>query len=219
MKNIIVSVEGETEEYFVKDVLTPYLAKKEIYVSHTINLHGYRTYSYIKKEILATLYKYPKYILTTFYDYYGLSKIRDFAGLNLNELNNPVSVYDKINTIQDYFYKDINHKNFIPFIQLHEFEALLFIDENITCEELLGCNKESLNKYIKKTRETDFKNNPELINNSTETAPSKLIEKQYPKYQKTMHGINITKGLGIHKIMETCPHFKEWIEKIEDFGN
>ena len=57
-------------------------------------------------------------------------------------------------------------------------------------------------------------NNPELVNNSPETAPSKRILKAYSSYQKITDGTNICRDLGIQKIREHCPHFDNWISTI-----
>lgn len=214
MKRVVISVEGKTELLFIKAVLYPYLLDKKILVS-PVPLYGYRTYNCIKKEIL-NLGKGKDCIITTMYDFYGLSKINDFAGINFNDFKT-INCIDKVKNIESSFSDDINLHNFIPYIQLHEFETFIFVDSSITANNLQKCNKINIINYIDCTKK-EFDNNPELINDSIKTAPSKRIESQYTKYEKTTDGINITIELGIQKIIDTCPHFKEWIEKIENFG-
>lgn len=57
--------------------------------------------------------------------------------------------------------------------------------------------------------------NPEYINNSFETAPSKRLERLMPDYAKVKNGTIVSKNIGIDKIMAECPHFAAWVEKIK----
>ena len=63
--------------------------------------------------------------------------------------------------------------------------------------------------------------NPELINNSPETAPSKRIikaiegdKKTHYNYNKPKTGKIVTKYIGIDELRSKCKHFDEWIEKL-----
>lgn len=57
--------------------------------------------------------------------------------------------------------------------------------------------------------------NPELINNSFETAPSKRILKAIPAYDKTVAGIEVLRRIGLNKIRDKCRHFNDWITHLE----
>ncbi len=61
---------------------------------------------------------------------------------------------------------------------------------------------------------TEFEN-PEMINNDSETAPSKRLLRLYPGYDKVTNGITIAKKIGLQEIRKKCSHFNEWLEKIE----
>jgi len=217
MKSLVIITEGRTEQKFATEVLSSHLSDKGIHLSHSFNLNGYKTYPKIKKDILNALGRYPNYIITTMFDYYGLSKIKNFAGINFEDLNGK-NVAEKINILETSFEQDIDNCKFIPYIQLHEFETFLFVDSNITAVNLSGCKKPDVIEYIEDTK-NKVDNNPELINDSIQTAPSKRILKVYPTYDKVSDSLKVCEELGIQKIMNTCPHFKEWIEKIENFGN
>ena len=58
---------------------------------------------------------------------------------------------------------------------------------------------------------------PEKINNSRETAPSKRLNnlKTSGKFKKTTEGITIAEQIGIDKMRARCPLFNEWLNKIE----
>ena len=77
---------------------------------------------------------------------------------------------------------------------------------------------EQLKKDLEKT------SNPELINNSPETAPSKRIikaiegdKKQHYNYNKPATGKDVTKSVVMDELRAPCRHFTEWIEKLIDF--
>lgn len=92
---------------------------------------------------------------------------------------------------------------FIPYIQMHEFEGLLFSnpDSFIYIDEI----KVDISRYL----------TPEHTNDSPTTAPSKRLEKYYEGYSKTIDGLIVAEDIGIVTMKKECPLFKEWIEKIE----
>jgi hypothetical protein len=98
----------------------------------------------------------------------------------------------------------------LPYIQLHELEGLLFSDIS-GFEQLPYLNPKSLEK-IKAI--IDMHTNPELINDGETTHPSARLEKLLPDYKKPIRVLTISKNPGIEKILNKCPHFKNWIEKI-----
>lgn len=65
---------------------------------------------------------------------------------------------------------------------------------------------------------TDAYPNPEDINNHSNTPPSKrlmkLLEDNGETYDKVTEGNLIAEDVGIAKMLEKCPRFKAWIEKL-----
>jgi len=132
-----------------------------------------------------------------------------------NKLSDP---YFKVKFLEDSFASDIDDNRFIPYIQLHEFESLIFTDlielykdfpENDQYKKdidrlLVECN----NRY----------SSPELINEGISTAPSKRLEKVIPKYKKlkTSLALQVVEKIGLAKIREKCPHFNQWITQLEN---
>ena len=98
----------------------------------------------------------------------------------------------------------------IPYIQMYEFEGILF------------SSPEAIENNIHQTGLADWANNvllqsgndPEKINDSPQTAPSKqLIGKT--NYIKTVHGPNIAKEIGLDVLREKCTGFGGWLNKLE----
>lgn len=218
MKQIAILVEGQTEEQFVKRILFDYFLKKDICVepitvkTSRTPVCSYRggtiTFEKAKKEIQRLLTpKYDK--VTTFFDYYGLEC--SFFPFNFDKSLNP---YDKVKKLEDYFQNCINNTKFLPYIQLHEFETFLFVDADLTVNNLINCNKKMVKQEIVNALDISD-NNPELINDSPQTAPSKRIENVHPSYQKPLEGNIVCGAVGLEVLKNKCKHFREWIEKLE----
>lgn len=215
MKRLVIIVEGETEEAFVHQILAPYIWNSGytnsiqcFKIKHSGG--GVSKYSHIERDILATV-REKDVIVTTMFDFYGLPS--DTPGFKESLSRN--SHVERVKLIEDAIKKEITQKvreniHFIPYIQLHEIEALIF-SSNKGFYELFDKNEadlKSLDDIIK-----EFPN-PEDIDNGPDTAPSKRLKKAIPEYDKVLYGIGMLQTIGIETIMEKSPHFKEWVVKI-----
>lgn len=195
MVRIGVSVEGPTEERFIKLVLAPYLMLKGIDII-PISMGGAVNVDRVRSELKKMANSF--HFVTTFYDFYGFQKKQN------NETKASLE-----GRIQSAVHANVQPK-LVPYVQMYEFEGLLFscadsmeaeLDENgvsAWCESILN----------------DFNGDPEKINNSVETAPSKRLEKK-TGYRKTTHGPNIAKEIGIDRIREKCEGFNQWLTGLE----
>lgn len=195
MVRLGISVEGVTEERFTKRVLAPHLSLLNIYIT-PINLRGNISLDRIRGELEALAYSFD--FVTTFYDFYGFKKLE--PGETKNSLEQK---------IQHCLKTELQNK-LIPYIQMHEFEGLLFSDPEILATLL---HKPSLNEWATKVL-LDFDNNPEQINNSRATAPSKRLEK-HSDYRKTIHGPDIALNIGLEKLRNCCQGFDQWLQLLE----
>ena len=77
--------------------------------------------------------------------------------------------------------------------------------------EELGVSKADIDSVLKKCGE------PEAINNSPQTAPSKRLDSwsRNNKFLKTTTGISIAKTIGISLMREKCPLFNTWLATFE----
>jgi len=101
-------------------------------------------------------------------------------------------------------------RRFIPYVQLYEFEGLLFSAPECIASEVGIPNR--VGPLIKIRDEFDT---PEDINNSRETSPSKRIKKLFTQYDKVIHGSLIALEVGINKICEECYLFDKWVNKLK----
>ena len=218
MKRLVIIAEGETEESFVNNILCPFFCSKGIYNSiqcfKTKHSHGGMSkYSYIKKDILNIIYE-KDVVVSMMIDFYRLPS--DFPGFN--DLKVTQTHQEQANLLETRIKKDLENSqnqlfdNFIPYIQLHEFEALVFASIS-GIDSLFERSEMDYNGLMNVIQQYP---NPEDINNHPDTAPSVRLKKLISGYNKVLHGIDIINTVGMAELLEKCPRFKTWIEsKVE----
>lgn len=224
-KRLNIIAEGQTEERFVNETLTPYLGNFSIATCvrrvefgrkrSKIYRGGLLNYEKAKGDITKWMREdqNPEVYFTTMFDLYALPE--NFPGKSV--ANNTKDPYQKVEYIESEFEKDISNKRFIPYIQLHEFESLLFV-QPAQIGNILFEVRNSIPKLEKIADE--FGGNPELIDEGKTTAPSKRIIKIIPAYesQKPTAGATAAGNTGIPLLKERCRHFREWVTKLESLG-
>ena len=226
MKYLHIIVEGSSEETFVNDVLSKHFAAMNIFVSARKIQTGWDRMN--NKPAKGGLLKYIKFrndvlrwiesdrgrantFYTSFIDLYAFPK--DSESPYTFHIQNIVDHYQKITALEAAIGQDINHPTFIPYVQLHEFEALLLVEP----DRLLTMYPEDQTGITKLKRDIHGMN-PEEINESQQTAPSKRIIKHLPNYegQKAQVGQLVAEDIGLNLLRQKCPHFNEWINKLEN---
>jgi hypothetical protein len=225
MRRLHITAEGQTEETFVNRTIRPYLAQFVVFadVRRVLTSRkrgkefrgGMTSYMKAKNDIERWLQEEKHntdVAFTTMFDYYALPS--DFPGFaEAQRLRDP---YQKVTTIEKAFAEEINDRRFIPYIQLHEFETLLFVDPEKFKIEYFD-KPEGIKKLQKIAAEFE---NPELINQGKETAPSKRIIGVFSDYEgnKPAVGSMIANEIGVEALKKGCAHFNEWMSKLEQLG-
>ncbi len=218
MNRVVAVVEGRTESEFVRDVLAPWFINHQIHISAQIvgkagHKGGAAAYSRASGDLLNLLKQDRRAVVTTMFDYYAMPE--SWPGRKQAKSS---SHDQKAASIENAIHKDIvvkmgpkfNPKRFIPYVQMHEFEAILFAEPKAIS---IIFDKSKLIKSVESIRK-NF-NNPEEINDDPKNAPSKRLCRILESYRKPLHGIIIAKQIGVETIMKSCPHFREWIERIQ----
>lgn len=216
MKRVLVLVEGQTEERFVKDTLAPHLWAQGVDLVPKIAVTkrvksgpdfkgGITDYQKVENDLLRLLGDSGTIGVTSFIDYYRLPG--DFPGMSTRPRGKPIL---RAKHVEEVWARKIDHRQFRPFLMVHEFEALLFSKPDEICRALYQPEKEADLKEIKNAFPT-----PEDINDNPETAPSKRIIKILIGYQKTVHGPSVAKRIGLDTLRSECPHFNEWLTWLE----
>jgi hypothetical protein len=221
MKRLYIIVEGQTEEAFVKEVLAPYLLGYGIFDVRPIKITtsktgkgGFVNYQHVRNDALNYLKKEIDIVVTTFVDYFRMPTSMP----NYQKCTTLPFPDDRIDCLEKAMEENIGYSNFVPYIQKFEFEALLFSDnsgfEAFFDEKIYTATQQVINEF----------ENPEEINTHPEKAPSKRLERilknNGEKYEKVDDGNLVAIELGIEKILNSCPRFKNWvdilIEKVKE---
>lgn len=218
MKRLVIIVEGDAEESFINNVLSPYFNSIGIYnyiqcykIKHSNG--GLSKYSHLKKDIVNTLYE-NDVVVSTLVDFYRIPS--DFPGYNESLSYDKHS--DQVNYLESKIKEDIEltqnrvFENLVPYIQLHEFETFIFSDI-MGVDALFDQSEYDRREFINITRQYE---NPEDINNGVNTAPSVRLKKIIKGYDKVLFGIEIIQNLGVDLILEKCPRFNSWIQNLID---
>lgn len=118
--------------------------------------------------------------------------------------------YRRISLLEAKLKEDIAYWRFIPYIQLHEFESLLFADPESFSIAFPDLDEKAAALRAAK----DEVMNPELIDDGPETHPSMRICGIIPQYSKPSAGPLIAKHIGLPTLERECRHFADWITTI-----
>lgn len=212
MKRAYLLVEGQTEETFVRELLVPHYARTQVYLTPIIastspgHRGGVVSYAKVRPQIERLCKQDATAAVSTMFDLYALPG--DFPGRCTPQWVRLHSGADKARLVEREMARDVGQPNFIPYIQLHEFEALLFVDPQYFADWVGQDIVEKLEKARKNAA-------PEDINDDPDTAPSRRILKAMPGYQKPVHGPLIANSIGLDAMRAACPHFAEWLGKLD----
>jgi hypothetical protein len=220
-KRALILVEGQTEERFVKDVLGPAFFAKELFFFATLLVTkrvkdgpnfkgGVTSFARFRNDVLRLLGGSSDTLVTTMLDYYGLPT--DFPGMATRPA--AATAAQRVEHVEAAVRQAFGDPpNFLPFLALHEFEAWLFASATELPRVMTENEKQPQFAAIRAAVTT-----PEEINERPQFSPSKRIETLFPSYKKTLHGPTAAGRIGLDQIRAECPHFHQWIGRLEAFA-
>lgn len=213
MSRLYLLVEGQTEEAFVNELLVPHYARLGLYLTPIIvstspgHKGGVVCYAKVKPQMERLCKQHAAAHVSTLFDLYALPT--DFPGKNSRDYPGTATGRQKAQFLEFALAQDIGQRNFIPNLLVHEFEALLFVGVDAFADWV---DDDRVLESLHAVRATTA---PEDINDSPQTAPSKRILAAMPRYQKTLHGPLIACDIGLDAMRTGCPHFAQWLNRIE----
>lgn len=216
-KRVLILVEGQTEERFVKDVLAPHFHNRQLFFFPTILVTkrvkdgpsfkgGVTNFPKFQNDVQRLLGS-ASTLVTTLLDYYRLPG--DFPGMKSRPLHG--TPLQRVMHVETAIWQYLGSRsNFMPFLALHEFEAWLFSSPTELPRVMTENRKQPQFAAIREGVAT-----PEEINERPQYAPSKQIESLFPAYKKTLHGPTTAARIGLKQIRSECPHFNDWMDKLE----
>lgn len=221
---VYIVVEGSTEHTFIRDVLAPAMAHKGLQLyAPLIGKPGQKggdiRFERAKNDIGNFLKQRDNTYVSTMFDYFGISS--DWPGrrnvTQHTETGVKLSVEQKANMLESATKEKIKElfptinaeERFIPYIEMHEFEALLFSDANILSTKT-GIGSSEIKNILEK-----YDNDPEAINDDPKNSPSKKLLGLKKGYRKVVMGKTVSEAIGIQSIRQKCKHFDSWLTKLE----
>lgn len=204
MVRLHVVVEGQTEETFVRDLLAPSLGL--IADVHRVTTGrkgpttyrgGHTSYQHLRRDLTRWMAedRHSESWFTTMVDLYRIPN--DVPGYEKSrKIRDPV---ERVKFLEREFKSDIGHPRFAPYIQLHEFEALLFSDP----ESFLTSFPDNRQAVAALARILEQLSSPEYIDDGA-----------FPQFMKPVDGPKIAREIGLPKLRAACPHFNEWIDAL-----
>lgn len=222
MIRLSMSVEGQTEAEFAVSVLSPHLANFNVslYRPRLTGLHGRRrgriptggllnTFGHAFKDIQRWLKEdqKPDARFTMMVDLYSLRT--DFPGYE--EGMRRATGRERAEALEESLANAMGDPRFIPYIQVHEFEALVLVDPQRLTElyKVPNAQIEALR------RECEAFDTPEDINGGQHSHPKDRIKQRVPNYDENVAGPLVAEGIGLPTLRERCPHFGRWLTRLE----
>jgi hypothetical protein len=227
MIRLYLYVEGQTEQLYAETVLRDHLARRDVFVEGAIlaatrRRHGAvqrgggRHFLPMRNDLARLLRQHhgPDVRFTTMFDLYSL--YADFPGTE--EANRQKHIpYERVKTLEQALAREMNDHRLIPYIQLHEFEALLFCQPEAFEVHYGDCRSQI---EALKQEAGDALATPELIDDGQHTAPSKRIARHFPDYPdaKPEAPVAIATMIDLAVIRSKYRHFNEWLTALESLG-
>jgi hypothetical protein len=221
MLRIHIICEGQTEETFVNNVLAPAFSARHITLLPSLlgkpghkggNLKWERLFNDVRNRLTGDRQAY----CSTFFDYYALPT--DFPGrATAAGRRTAAEKAAEVESHLDMAFRerlgDDVIRRFIPYVQMYEFEGLLFSDTEAFARSI---DRPQLIPELSAVR-AHFPT-PEDINDSSRTAPSKRIRKLIQDYEKPLMGTIAALDISLTRMREECHLFNAWIERLERLG-
>ncbi len=221
MKKVLLLVEGFTEEAFVKRLLAPALPGltliPTVVKTRTTGARphkgGFVKYAEFRRQLLLLLRDPTATLVSMMFDYQGLGA--DFPSRHAACGQTPK---ERVSGVEQALQADIGDPRFLPFLAMHEFEALLFVEPRVIAEVVRRPELAAPLQAIRQAHPAT----PEEINDSPATSPSARIEQACDQhcgsarvFQKLTHGLIAATRIGLPKMRAECPHFAAWLARQE----
>ncbi len=226
MTRLYLTVEGQTEQAFAVQVLKPHLSRHGVYVSkprltgpnsrrggHIPRGGMFNRFQQVIEDIRRWLKedKSSDARFSMMVDLYGLPS--DFPGYDQG-MSHSLPI-EQARFLQESLVQELNDARFIPYLQVHEFEALV-LAEPIKLADLY---EPRANKLESLCRECAQFTSPEDIDHGQHSHPKSRIQQCIPEYDENVAGPLITESIGLEILRSRCPNFGEWLARLESLAH
>ena len=216
MNRIIIICEGQTEQEFCNTLLQRYFSNQNITLQAPLikkTMGGIANWNVLKREIETYLRREKDVLVTTLIDYYGIKNSHGFP--LWAEKQAIADKNQRLDELEAAMLADVDanlRPRFVPYMQLHEFEGLLFSDKQAFYTTFY--NNELVDKAYLEQTFANF-NNPEMINDGVATSPSHRLGRIISGYDKVVYGCCLAEAIGLNKMRQKSPRFDNWLQRLE----
>lgn len=223
MADVYVVVEGYGEHGFLRDVVAPHLGARGVWVHPALvgkpgHKGGVRPWPAVRADILRFLgmdRKARPVHVSMMFDYFRMPL--EWPGRADAAAKAPA---ERAAHVEAHIAADVaarlgaacNPDRFIPYVQMHELEALVLAEPRSLAAEFpdQAAAIDALAASIRGLA-------PEEINDGPATAPSKRISAHLPEYarRKAQAAVNVLHVTGLARLRQRCPHFHQWLTRLE----
>lgn len=222
MKRLYLTVEGQTEAAFAIKVLAPHLAAFNVFLHppRFTGLHRRRrgripqggllhTFGHALADMRTWLTEdqSPDARFSMMVDLYSLP--HDFPGYAAGMVKPRGKA--KAEALQQSLAQVIADRRFIPYLQCHEFEALVLTDPS-RISSIYDVSKAEIEALCGECTDWD---SPEEINLGQHSLPKYRIEQRVQEYDENVAGPLLAEDIGLATLRARCPHFGEWLTHLE----
>jgi Domain of unknown function (DUF4276) len=222
VRRLYLTVEGQTEAAFATTVLGPHLANFNVflYPPRFTGLHRRRrgripqggllnTFAHALADMQTWLKEDQSgdARFSMMVDLYHLPN--DYPGF-AEGMVHPTGV-GKANALQQFLAQHIGDARFVPYLQCHEFEALVLVapERIATLYEISAAQLAGL------CHDCAAFATPEEINLGQHSHPKYRIEQKFQDYDENVAGPLLAEDIGVATLRQRCPHFGEWLTRLE----
>ena len=222
MKNLYLTVEGQTEEDFALKLLQPHLTAHNVFLlpprftgphgrRHGRIPHGgmFHTFQHALEDMRRWMKEIhsPDARFSMMVDLYRLPN--DFPGHA--EAMMRADCYQQADLLQAAILAELGDSRFVPYVQVHEFEALVLAEPG-GFADWFEASQRSLAALASECEGYD---SPERINHGQHSHPKARIQKHFTDYDENVHGPLLAYAIGLPALRERCPHFGKWLTHLE----
>ena len=194
-----IVAEGQTEVEFVGRVLAKSLRRAGVEPT-AIPLRGNVSVQRLSNNMQRAFWSFDA--VTSLVDFYG------FRGKGEATV---AALEDRIEQqVCSLIHSNWDARRVFPYVQKHEFEALLFAD--VAAFSAIDAPSDAIDKL--RAVRSEFVS-PEDINDDPATAPSKRIAAIVPRYHKVRDGADVAAAVGLPAMRAACPGFNDWLARLE----
>lgn len=225
MSDVVVVCEGHTEREFCRNVVAPHLGHRGVFLAGTLRGKPGRkrgaiaSWESYRVELIRLAKERDDRFVAVLVDYYRLPS--DWPGRTKSATK---QVRERGEFIENALKKDLERDvgdRFIPCIQMHEFESLLFVEPATSALTIaVGAglkNYEDIAAQLEAIK-TECGGDVEAIDDSPQTAPSKRILSIVPGYDKVGWGVIAAGDVRLGTLRDGCPWLDRWLTSLESLG-